>query len=131
MPVITSQGKTETINILTRTKVRKITVIEVMNEKDTIDTATQRATEYAVFLLNLLHTENLGDKWYKLFEFHGRNPATHTIKVVIAGNKTSKIQAFEPYEVNIGADFLQYHYLEYETNKDNTKLTNIKTTLNE
>lgn len=102
-----------------------------MNEQDTLDTAVQRATEYAVFLLEILNSETLGDKYYKLFGFHGRNPVTHTIKVVIAGNKNSKLQTFEPYEINIGADFLQYHYLEYQTTKDNTKLTSIKTTLNE
>lgn len=130
VPVCINKGTTTYIDLL-RTKVRKITVLEIMGEGDTQDTAIQRATDYSIFLLNLLHTETLGDKWYKIFGFHGRNPVAHTIKVVIAENKTSKGTAFEPYEVNIGADTIQFHHLEYQFNKDNTRLTNIKTTVNE
>lgn len=131
IPICINKGKTDYISILTRTKVRKITIIEVMNEEDTQDTAIQRATNYAVFLLSLLHSENVGDKYYKLFGFHGRKPVAHTIKVVIATTKNSKCKEFKPYEINIGADTLQYHFLEYQVNKDNTKITSIKTTLNE
>lgn len=121
----------ENINLLARSKVRKITLLEVMNEEDTQDTVIQRATQYATFLLSLLHSENMGDKFYKLFGFHARKPVAHTIKVVVVTTKNSKCKEFEPYEVKLGADTLQYHLLEYQVSKDNTKITSIKTTLNE
>lgn len=65
LPICINKGKTDYVSIL-RTKVRKITILDIMSEGDTQDTAIQRATDYAIFLLNLLHTETLGDKIYKL-----------------------------------------------------------------
>ncbi len=64
--------------------------------------------------------------------FHGRNPVTHTIKVVIAVNKkiASKYKEHEPIQIPIGADTIEIYPLYYETDKDNTKITNIKTSLN-
>lgn len=57
------------INILTRTKVRKLTIIEPMDEKQTPEMVLANATSKAVFLLNLLHTEQ-GQEIYKIFGFH-------------------------------------------------------------
>ena len=59
------------IDILTRTKVRKLTIIENLTEKATPEMILANATSKAIFLLNLLHTEQ-GQQWYKIMGFHGR-----------------------------------------------------------
>lgn len=69
MPMTISSNSTEYINILARTKVRKITIVEVLEDSQELDTILAQATSKAVFLTNLLHTEQ-GNKWYKLFGFH-------------------------------------------------------------
>lgn len=71
IPVILAPKEEEHgyIDILTRTKVRKLTIIEPMNEKQTPETVLANATSKAVFLLDLLHTEQ-GQEIYKIFGFH-------------------------------------------------------------
>ena len=69
IPITINPKQTEYINILARTKVRKITIVEVLEDSQDLDTILAQATSKAVFLTNLLHTEQ-GDKWYKLFGFH-------------------------------------------------------------
>ncbi|MBR0491173.1 MAG: hypothetical protein IJJ82_03895 [Clostridia bacterium] len=69
IPIPINPKQMEYINILTRTKVRKITLVEVLQDEQDLDTILAQATAKAVFLTNLLHTEQ-GDKWYKLFGFH-------------------------------------------------------------
>lgn len=53
------------INILTRTKIRKLTIIEPITETQALETVLANATSKAVFLLNLLHT-NQGQEWYRV-----------------------------------------------------------------
>ena len=130
IPFINDIAKNVEIKNLTRTKIRKITITELLEETDTLDTALSRATTKAVFLLNLLHTKE-GQQWYKVMGFHGRLPNHITLKIAIAVPKSllSKCKEFEPFELRAGIDSIEYHHLTYET--DGTKITSIKTTIND
>ena len=130
IPVKDEICKSIEIKNLTRTKIRKITITELLEDTDTLDTALSRATTKAVFLLNLLHTKE-GQQWYKAMGFHGRLPSHTTIKVAIAVPKhlLSKCKEFKPFELRAGIDSIEYHHLTYET--DGTKITSIKTTIND
>lgn len=57
------------IDILTRTKVRKLTIIEPLTETQTPESVLANGTSKAVFLLNLLHSAK-GQEWYKVLGFH-------------------------------------------------------------
>ncbi len=118
------------IDILTRTKVRKLTIIEPITETQTPETVLANATSKAIFLLNLLHSEQ-GQQWYKIFGFHGRVTPHLTIKICLAvpKNLKSKAKEFEPFELRAGADSIEYHYMTYDTN--GAEITSIKTTLND
>lgn len=131
IPIITStKDEVQYINVLARTKVRRITVFELMDESQDPATVLADATAKAIFLTNLLHSKS-GDKWFKLFGFHGRIPPHLTIKVCIATNKklSSKCKEFAPFELRNGVDTLDYRYLYYEN--DPTKITNIITNVND
>ena len=69
IPIMMNQKKMEYINILARTKVRKITIIEVISENQELESILTQATAKATMLLNILSRDN-GDKWYKIFGFH-------------------------------------------------------------
>lgn len=128
---IEDSAKTMEIKNLARSKVRKITIIEVLEDTDTQDTILTRATEKAVYLINLLLKTKEGGQWYKIMGFHGRLPSRITIKVVVAvpKNTISKCKEFEPFELKAGINSIEYHHLTYET--DGAKITSIKTTLND
>lgn len=131
IPIITSnKNEVQYINILARTKVRRITVFELMDDSQDQETVLVKATAKAVFLTNLLHSES-GDKWHKLFGFHSKIPSQLTIKVCIATNKklSAKCKEFAPFELTNGVDTLDYRYLYYEN--DESKITNIITNVNE
>lgn len=77
IPTIIKNSKNkelEHISLLARSRVRKITITEILHEDDTQDTVIQRATNYAIFLLSLLHSENVGDKFYKLCRLSWKKP---------------------------------------------------------
>lgn len=59
------------IELLCRSKVRKLTSVETLTETSTPETVLANATSKAIFLFNLLHSEQ-GQQWYKIFGFHGR-----------------------------------------------------------
>lgn len=126
IPVIADIAKTVEIKNLTRTKIRKITIMEIMGDTDTQDIALSRATTKAVFLLNLLATEQ-GKQWYKVMGFHGQKPNYPIIKICLTATKDKKIQKFTPERYALENGALEYHYMEFETDK--TKLTSIKTSL--
>lgn len=132
IPIILNSKEEEHgyIDILTRTKVRKLTIIETLTEKATPEMILTNATSKAIFLLNLLHTEQ-GQQWYKIMGFHGRVTPHLTIKVCIAVPKqlANKCKKFEPFELRAGADSIEYHYMSYDT--DGAQITKIDTTLNE
>ena len=117
------------IDILTRTKVRKLTIIEPLTETQTPESVLANGTSKAIFLLNLLHSEK-GQEWYRVLGFHGRVTEHLTIKVCIAVPKElkSKCKEFEPFELKANNDSIEYHYMTYET--DGAKITKIDTTLN-
>ena len=117
------------IELLTRTKVRKLTIIEPLTEDLTPEIVLANGTSKAIFLLNLLHSEQ-GQQWYKVLGFHGRCTEHLTIKVCIAVPKElkSKCKEFEPYELRADKDSIEYHYMTYDT--DGAKITKIDTTLN-
>ena len=69
IPMTIGANPTEYINILARTKVRKVSLFEILQDGQDLDTILAQATAKAIFLTNLLHTEQ-GDKWYKLMGFH-------------------------------------------------------------
>ena len=56
------------IDILTRTKVRKLTIIEPLTEDQTPEKVLANATSKAIFLFNLLHSEQ-GQQWYRILGF--------------------------------------------------------------
>lgn len=115
---------------MTRTKVRKLTIIEPLTETSTPETVLASATEKAIFLCNLLHTKQ-GQDWYRIMGFHGRVTPSLKIKVCIAVPKSlkAKCKEFEPFELKAVTDYLEFHHLIYDT--DQIKITSIKTTLNE
>ncbi len=125
---ITAIGGIGKINVLTRSKVRKISIIEVVQEGQTLEQVQEQITNKAIFLLNLLKTEQ-GDNWYKLFGYKGRRPTYPTIKVCIATPKTSKIKDFEPFEIRTDIGVIDYRYMCYD--QDNTSITSIKTNIND
>ena len=53
------------IELLTRTKVRKLTLVETLTEDLTPETVLANGTSKAIFLFNLLHSEQ-GQQWYKV-----------------------------------------------------------------
>lgn len=128
IPIMMNQKKMEYINILARTKVRKITIIEVMSEDQELDSILTQATAKATMLLNILNGEH-GDRWYKIFGFHGAKPSHLTIKVCIAVPKSSKIKEFEPFTIQTENRALDYRYLQFEN--DAEKVTAIKSNVND
>ena len=67
IPIILSPKEEEHgyIDILTRTKIRKLTIIEPMREDQTPESVLANGTSKAVFLLNLLHSAK-GQEFYKI-----------------------------------------------------------------
>ena len=121
------------INILVRTKVRRITIINTLdptNENETTEDLLAKATEQAIFLINLLRSES-GNLWYKIMGFKGQIPSTITIKVcsAIPNKLESKEKAFEPFQLKYGNDNIEYHYLYYGEGKN--AISSLKTSLNE
>lgn len=128
MPTLNSN-----INILVRTKIRRITIVNVLdlaNEKETAKELLAKATEQAVFLINLLHSES-GDLWYKIMGFKGRIPSTITIKVCYAlpQKLLAKNKDFEPFQLKCGNDNIEYHYMFY--GEDENEVGSLHTSLNE
>lgn len=128
IPIMINQKKMEYINILARTKVRKITLIETIGEDQELDSILTQATAKAVMLLNVLSGEH-GDRWYKLFGFHGAKPSHLTIKVCIAVPKSSKIKELEPFTIQSENGVLDYRYLQFDA--DTEKVTAIKSNVND
>lgn len=128
IPIMINQKKMEYINILARTKIRKITIIETIEEDQELDSILIQATTKATMVLNILNGE-LGDRWYKVFGFNGTKPNHLTIKVCIAVPKSSKIKEFEPFTIQTENGLLDYRYLQFDT--DAEKVTEIKTNVND
>lgn len=128
IPIMMNQKKMEYINILARTKVRKITIIEVMSEDQELESILTQATAKATMLLNILSRDN-GDRWYKIFGFHGAKPSHLTIKVCIAVPKSSKIKEFEPFTIQSENGVLDYRYLQFDA--DAEKVTAIISNVND
>lgn len=126
IPIIDTISKSMEIKNLTRTKIRKITIMEILGDTDTQDSALTRATAKAVFLLNLLSTEQ-GKIWYRIFGFHGQKPDYPVIKICLTADKSKKIEKFVPERCTLEKGELEYHYMEYEV--DSTKITSINTSL--
>lgn len=127
--ILDTKKETGYINILTRTKVRKLTIIEPLTGDHTPEMILANGTSKAVFLLNLLHSEK-NQEWYKILGFHGRVTPHLTIKVCIAVPKElkAKCKEFEPFELKAGTDSIEYHYMSYNT--DGNAITKLDTTLN-
>ena len=126
---IPTLSNNEYIDILTRTKIRKLTIIENLDKDKKPDEILSKATEKAIFLFNLLRT-NQGQQWYKNFGFHGRVTPHLTIKVVLAVPKQleGKCKEFDPFELRAGTDSIEFYHLTYEADQDN--ITSIHTKLN-
>ena len=129
IPIKSNKADTEYINILTRTRVRKLTIFEIMKENQTEESAFTQATDKAVFLLNLMDSTS-GDKFYKIMGYHGRKPSRLNVKVCIAVDEksSSKLKKFEPYTIQYGANSIEYHYMYFR--EDKNKITSIKTSVN-
>lgn len=77
------------IDILTRTKVRKLTIIEPLTETQTPEMVLANGTSKAIFLLNLLHTEQ-GQQWYKILRISRTSNTTSKYKSMYSSSKTIK-----------------------------------------
>ena len=130
IPVLFNEAEPSYINVLCRSKIRKLTVVRVLEDTETLQSALNKATEQAVFLTQLLHYEN-GHLWHKIFGFKSSVPSHTTVKVCIAMNKKSskKDDEITPFPLKCENDCLQYHALYYET--DGKQITSIHTTLND
>lgn len=130
IPVLFNEAEPSYINVLCRSKIRKLTVVRVLQDTETLQSALNKATEQAVFLTQLLHYEN-GHLWHKIFGFKSSVPSHTTVKVCIAMNKKSskKDDEITPFPLKCENDCLQYHALYYET--DGKQITSIHTTLND
>lgn len=119
------------IDILARTKGKKITVIELKDEnkpQENIDKVLEQATAYAIFILNLLHS-NSGEKWYKIFGFNGSIPKKITIRVCLAMpiKKDGTYETFETFPLPYGEDKLEYHWIYFE--ESDKKIKRIESSL--
>lgn len=130
LPVLYSKAEPSYINILTRSKIRKLSIIRVLEDNETLQTALNKATEQAVFLTKLLHAEN-GHLWHKIFGFKSTVPSHITVKVCVAMDKkkAKKDDAITPFPLKCENDCIQYHTMYYST--DGAKITSIQTTLND
>lgn len=130
LPILFNGVEPSYINVLCRSKIRKLTVVKVLEDDETLQSALKKATEQATFLTQLLHYEN-GHLWHKIFGFKSSVPSHTTIKVCIAMNKKSakKDDEITPFPLKCENDCLQYHALYYET--DGKQITAIQTTLND
>lgn len=77
------------IDILTRTKIRKLTIIEPLREDQTPEMVLANATSKAIFLLNLLHTEQ-GQQWYKILRISRTSNTTSNYKSMYSSSKAIK-----------------------------------------
>lgn len=127
--ILNPKEETGYIDILTRTKVRKLSILETLTEDSTLESVLANATSKAVFLSTLLHSEK-GQEWYRIMGFSGRVTSHLALRVCIVVPKElkSKCKEFEPFELRSGVDSIEYHYMTYTTDGD--KITSIKTTLN-
>lgn len=130
LPVLFNKAEPSYINILTRSKIRKLSIIRVLEDNETLQTALNKATEQAVFITKLLHAEN-GHLWHKIFGFKSTVPSHITVKVCVAMDKKSakKDDAITPFPLKCENDCIQYHTMYYTT--DGAKITSIQTTLND
>ena len=105
-------------------------MVETLTEDLTPEMVLANATSKAIFLFNLLHSEQ-GQQWYRTLGFSGRVTPHLTIKICLAVPKNLKAKAkeFEPFELRAGTNSLEYHYMTYDTN--GAEITSIKTTLND
>ena len=119
------------IDILARTKGRKITVIELKDEnkpQENIDKVLEQATAYAVFILKLLHSKS-GEKWYKIFGFSGSIPKKITIRVCLAMpvKKDGTYEKFETFSLHYGEDKLEYNWIYFK--ESDKKIKSIESSL--
>lgn len=77
------------IDILTRTKIRKLTIIEPLREDQTPEMVLANATSKAIFLLNLLHTEQ-GQQWYKILRISRTSNTPPNYKSMYISSKAIK-----------------------------------------
>lgn len=120
------------IDILARTKGKKITVFELKDENkedEDISKVLEQATAYAIFLINLLRS-NCGKKWYKIMGFNGDVPKSLTIRVCGAMpiKKDGSYDDFETFIIKYKDDILEYHWLYFE--EDDKEIKGIETSIN-
>lgn len=129
IPISLDKEKPEYINILTRTKVRKLSIIEIMDETQTPETVLAQATNKALCLIKLLHSPN-GALWYNILGFSGRVPTGISVKVCIATHKklSAKCKEFEPFQIQCAPDELDFRCMYYDN--DQTRIKSIKTNIN-
>ena len=119
------------IDILARTKGRKITVIELKDEnkpQEDINKVLEQATAYAIFILKLLRS-NSGEKWYKIFGFTGNIPKKIKIRVCSAMplKKDGTYDTFETFTLPFENDMLEYHWIYFK--EENKKIKEIESSL--
>lgn len=100
------------------------------NPKEPIEKVLKQATAYAVFILELLHSES-GKDWYKIFGFNGElnteKPITIRVCSVMPHKKNAPDDTFESFKLKCGQDYLEYHWM-YFGEKDN-KIIDIESSL--
>jgi hypothetical protein len=126
------------IDILARTghgKATYLTIIEVKDENKPTEppiVAIKQAIKYGVFIRELLRS-NCGDKWYEIFGFKGKIPASLKIRVVCAMPDDIFDDSFTNQPYPIGNDIIECHYIYfkyvYDNNKNIIDLSNFQTSL--
>lgn len=120
------------IDILARTKGKKITVIELKdenNDNEPVDKVLEQATAYATFLIHLLRSKS-GQKWYEIFGFKGELPKKITVRVCSAMpiKKDGCYEEFESFKLLCGNDVLEYYWMYFK--EENKEITNIISSMN-
>ncbi len=120
------------IDIFTRTGhggATFLTVIEVKdqnNSKEPPKAALKQAIQYGVFIRELLRSKS-GGKWYKIFGFKGKIPASLKIRVVCAMPDDIFDTSFANDQYPIGNDYIECHYIYFKYN--NIQLSDFQTSL--
>lgn len=113
-----------------------LTVIELKNEnkvRERPEVAIKQAIAYATFMQRLLRTEEAGNtKWWKFFGF-GRpidNPLTiRTVIAMPSGKYNDDWFAGKTIGIPGSNDVLELHYLYFDVDEQDGKLSNVKTSL--
>jgi len=118
------------IDILTRTgtggKATRLCINELKDENDKVEPpkdAVKQAVAYATFIRELLRS-NAGEDWWKLFGFRGNIPEPLELYAAcVMPSEPYNDYSFGNMELNIERDIIKIHYLYFNFNEGNKRIT--------